>query len=175
MRQQASASLPRTSASTEPEDQRTRPLMSAGVDAAEPSAPPLPSLPPSSETSLAVAGPSVASASSNNAVAAKRPPVAQPSKLSASVTLREFRVWRSSWDDYYRLCQLTAFSREDQLAFLRSCFTEDMRAMCQHAVNINGETDSVHSALEKIDGHLRQQCNVAIDRVKFEERQQEES
>ena len=104
-----------------------------------------------------------------------RPPAATPpSKLSASISLRDFRAWRSSWNDYARLCQLAAFSREDQLAFLRSCFTEDMRATSQHAVGITEDTDTVQSALDKIEKHLRQQRNIAIDRVKFEEKQQEE-
>ena len=106
--------------------------------------------------------------------AVRRPTATPPSKLSGSISLREFRAWRSSWNDYSRLCQLTTFSREEQLAFLRSCFTEDMRATSQHAIGINEVSDTVKSALDKIEHHLRQQCNIAIDRVKFEERRQEE-
>lgn len=105
---------------------------------------------------------------------ARPPAVTPPSKLSASISLRDFRAWRSSWNDYARLCQLAAFSREDQLAFLRSCFTEDMRATSQHAVGIMEDRNTVQSALDKIETHLRQQRNIAIDRVKFEEKQQEE-
>ena len=169
-----STSHRRPSAPTGPEDQCAPPVMSSCMGSSTPGTSQQSSLPTPSEAPLAIAGPAVETAASFTAAATRRPPVAPPSKLSASVSLREFRVWRSSWDDYNRLCQLSTFSREDQLAFLRSCFTEDMRAMCQHAVDIDGDTDSVNSALEKIEGHLRQQCNVAIDRVKFEERNQEE-
>ena len=49
-----------------------------------------------------------------------------------------------------------------------------MRATSQHAIGINEVSDTVQSALDKIEHHLRQQCNIAIDRVKFEERRQEE-
>ena len=105
--------------------------------------------------------------------AVKPPTVVPPSKLSSSIGLRDFRAWRLSWNDYSRLSQLPTFNREDQLAFLRSCFTEDMRATSQHAIGVK-DTDTVQSALDKIEKYLRQQCSIAIDRVKFEERQQEE-
>ena len=105
---------------------------------------------------------------------ARRPPVAAPVKLSSTATLREFRIWRSSWNDYYRLGNIYTLSQEDQLAYLRACFTDDMRAASMHAVGICPHSDNVNSSLDKIERHLRLQHNVAIDRVKFEERQQEE-
>ena len=95
-------------------------------------------------------------------------------KLSSTATLREFRLWRSSWNDYYRLGNIYTLSQEDQLAYLRACFTDDMRAASMHAVGICPHSDNVNSSLDKIERHLRLQHNVAIDRVKFEERQQEE-
>ena len=48
-----------------------------------------------------------------------------------------------------------------QTSLLRACFTEDMRAASQYAIGI-GEGDSVQSALEKIEHHLRQQRSIAI-------------
>ena len=148
-----------------PEDQGALPLASAGTDAVESRTP---AAPPSSDAALPV---TTASSSGPLSMigAARRPTVTPPSKLSGSISLREFRAWRSAWNDYSRLCQLTAYNREDKLAFLRSCFTEEMRATSQHAVGINEASDTVQSALDKIEQHLRQQCNIAIDRVKFEE------
>lgn len=104
----------------------------------------------------------------------KRPPAVPPEKLSSSVNLRDFRVWRSSWQDFYRLSSICNLPREDQLAYLRACFTEDMRAACQHAVGLNPATDDVDLSLNKIERYLRLQRNVAVDRVRFEERIQEE-
>ena len=49
-----------------------------------------------------------------------------------------------------------------------------MRAASLHAVGICPHLDDVNSSLDKIEQFLRLQHNVAIDRVKFEERQQEE-
>ena len=48
-----------------------------------------------------------------------------------------------------------------------------MRAASLHAVGICS-SDNVDASLDKIEGYLRLQHNVAIDRVKFEERHQEE-
>ena len=104
----------------------------------------------------------------------RRPPVAAPVKLSSSATLREFHLWRASWNDYYRIGNIYTLSQPDQLAYLRACFTEDMRAASLHAVGMCPHSDDVDSSLDKIERYLRLQHNVAIDRVKFEERQQEE-
>ncbi|XP_043223982.1 uncharacterized protein K02A2.6-like [Amphibalanus amphitrite] len=49
-----------------------------------------------------------------------------------------------------------------------------MRAASLHAVGICPHSDNVSSSLDKIEQYLRLQHNVAIDRVKFEERHQEE-
>ena len=167
---------------TGPDAQSEPPQTAASVTAVEPAAPAVLTssqlaLPSATAPSVDATPPPtvVTSATSPRPCAAVRPPsVTPPSKLSASISLREFRAWRSSWNDYSRLCQLTTLGREDQLAYLRSCFTEDMRATSQHAIGINEESDTVQSALTKIESHLRLQCNIAIDRVKFEERKQEE-
>lgn len=106
--------------------------------------------------------------------AVKRPSFSPPEKLTSSTTLNEFRTWRSSWDDYYRLSSLSTISREDQLAYLRACFTEDMRAASLHAIGICSHSDTAESALNKIERYLRLQRNVAVDRVRFEERCQHE-
>lgn len=102
----------------------------------------------------------------------RSPAASPPTKLSSSVTLRDFRVWCTSWDDYAKLTHLHESQRDEQLAELRMCLSDNMRALLQHAIGVDNEVDDVNSILKKIEGYLREQKNVTIDRVKFEERQQ---
>ena len=63
-----------------------------------------------------------------------------------------------------------------QKADFRSCLTEDMRQHLKCAIEIDANDDevSVNAILDEIQKHLRQKRNIAIDRVAFENRKQEE-
>ena len=116
-------------------------------------------------SSTATAGPSSSSART----------ATPPDKLPSSVSMQEFKGWRASWRDYETLAELSKLSVRHQLAKLRSCLTADMRATLEHAIGIDSENSNhtVASVLDGIESYIRQQRDVALDRVKFEERKQE--
>ena len=56
---------------------------------------------------------------------------------------------------------------------LRPCLSTEMRATLTHAINLD-DNATVDGVLTKIENYLRQQRSVALHRVKFEERQQQD-
>ena len=95
-----------------------------------------------------------------------------PEKLGRDVSLRTFKSWRLAWKDYATLARLNKLSTQEQIACLRTCLTEEMRATLEHV--IGEESSNPEDVLDKIEEYLRSQRNVALDRVLFEERRQEE-
>ncbi|XP_045116753.1 uncharacterized protein LOC123507686 [Portunus trituberculatus] len=65
-----------------------------------------------------------------------RPHAQPPHKLSPDSSLREFKVWRSTWSYYEELLQLHDQPVRTQVAHLRSCLTPEMRGTLAHAVGI---------------------------------------
>ena len=113
-------------------------------------------------------------ATSNTSTRSKLPHPARPTLLDVNVTYSKFLAWRSSWNDYSMLQKLHEFPESVQKADLRSCLSEEMKLHIKCAMNIEeGTSDSVTEILDKIQLHLRQKRNVALDRVAFEERKQE--
>ena len=104
----------------------------------------------------------------------RSPALTLPSKLQTSVSLREFRIWRSAWDDYAKLSHAGNLKNEEQVAEFRMCLSDSMREVVQHAIGV-ADGDDVDAILDKIDAHLRSQKNIAIDRARFEERRQQEA
>ncbi|KAG0721036.1 Retrovirus-related Pol polyprotein from transposon opus [Chionoecetes opilio] len=105
-----------------------------------------------------------------------RPQAQAPHKLSPNVSLREYKVWRSAWADYEELLQLREQPVRTQLAHFRSCLTPEMRGTLAHAVGIVEDNDTlpVKEVLDRLTIHFQRQRNVALRRVKFEERRQQE-
>ena len=95
-----------------------------------------------------------------------------PERLARDVSLRTFKSWRQTWEDYATLARLHKLSSLEQIACLRTCFTEEMRSTLEHV--IGEDSNSTKDVLDRIEKHLRNQRNVALDRVLFEERRQEE-
>lgn len=104
-----------------------------------------------------------------------RPQVQAPHKLSHNVSLREFKIWRSAWADYEELLQLQEQPPRTQLAHFRSCLTPEMRGTLAHAVGISKSDDSVplKRVLDHLTVHFQRQENIALRRVRFEERRQQ--
>ncbi|KAG7176646.1 hypothetical protein Hamer_G015457 [Homarus americanus] len=96
-------------------------------------------------------------------------------KLSPDVTLREFKVWRSVWCDYEELLQLRNQLHRIQ-AHLRSCLTPEMRSTLAHAIGgLRGGPHPISGANPRTDqgaSTVQRQRNIALRRVRFEERQQ---
>ncbi|KAG0722364.1 Transposon Ty3-I Gag-Pol polyprotein [Chionoecetes opilio] len=105
-----------------------------------------------------------------------RPQAQAPHKLSPNVSLREYKVWRSAWADYEELLQLREQPVRTQLAHFRSCLTPEMRGTLAHTVGIAEDNDTlpVKEVLDRLTIHFQRQRNVALRRVKFEERRQQE-
>ena len=95
-----------------------------------------------------------------------------PEKLARDISLRAFKSWRNTWEDYATLARLSRLPSAEQIACLRTCFTDEMRSTLEHIIAEDSSDPS--DVLDKIEKHLRDQRNVALDRVLFEERRQDE-
>ena len=101
---------------------------------------------------------------------------ARPPLLDTTTTYSKFRSWRTIWNDYQMLTKLDQLPLNIQKAEFRSCLTEEMRIHIKCAIDIHDEDGStIEEILDKIQLHLRQKRNVALDRVYFEQRTQEEN
>ena len=85
-----------------------------------------------------------------------------PPKLTPDISLRDFRAWKATWEDYFELSNGPRLTDSHQLALLRTCLSPDLRATL-------GQTISSRDQLEEIAGYFRRQHNVALHRVKFEQ------
>ena len=93
-----------------------------------------------------------------------------PPKLTPDTSLRDFRAWKATWEDYFELSNGPRLTNSHQLALLRTCLSPDMRATLGQTIPAR---DNLTDQLDEIAGHFRQQRNVALHRVKFEQRHQE--
>lgn len=111
----------------------------------------------------------------NTNVKSKLNTPARPPLLDSTTTFSKFRSWRNIWKDYSMLQKLEQFPLNIQQADFRSCLTEDMRNHLKCAIGIpEDNTFTIEEILDKIQQHFRQKRNVALDRVAFEGRKQEE-
>ena len=112
--------------------------------------------------------------SAANRSTSTNPRASRPSTLDVDVTYSKFRSWRNAWNDYAMLQQLDKQPIEVQKADFRCCLSEEMRIHLKCAIDIEDENDlSVAEIMDKIQEYLRQKRNVALDRVAFEERRQQ--
>ena len=72
------------------------------------------------------------------------------------------------------LQQINKLPLESQHAYRRSCISEEMRSHIKCAIDINEDNIPIEEILDNIQTYLRKKRNVAIDRVSFSERKQEE-
>ena len=86
------------------------------------------------------------------------------------ISLRDFRAWKASWEDYFELSNGPRLTDSHQLALLRTCLSPDMRATLGQTIPARGK---LADQLDKIAGHFRRQRNVALHRVRFEQRHQD--
>ena len=93
-----------------------------------------------------------------------------PPKLTPDISLRDFRAWKATWEDYFELSNGPRLTSNHQLALLRTCLSPDMRATLGQTIPAR---DNLTDQLDEIAGHFRRQRNVALYRVKFEQRHQE--
>ena len=146
------------------QDKRHKEQMQAILDRLQPAVPPTPVATPPGQapglSSQSAAGPSARSAAQ------------PPAKLEPGISLREFRVWRASWEDFFELADGSRLTQERQKALLRTCLTTEMRATLAHAISV-ADTATVYELLNAIGAHFRRQRNIALSCVQFEERKQQ--
>ena len=94
-----------------------------------------------------------------------------PPKLTPDISLPEFRAWKATWEDYFELSNGPRLTSSHQLALLRTCLSPDMQATLGQTIPAR---DNLTDQLDEIAGHFRPQRNVALHRVKFEQRHQEQ-
>ena len=97
-----------------------------------------------------------------------------PSKLTPDISLQDFRAWCAKWKDYFELSHGPRLTDSHQPALLRTCLSPDMRAILGQTIPSRDKlADQLADQLDEIAGHFRQQRNVSLHRVKFEQRQQD--
>ena len=119
-------------------------------------------------------GQAASPASSSAASPSSRTAAQPPTKLAPGSSLREFRAWRASWEDFFELSDGARLPRDRQKALLRTCLTTEMRATLAHAIPVE-ESATVGELLDAIGTHFRRQRNIALSCVQFEERKQQHS
>ena len=93
-----------------------------------------------------------------------------PLKLAPDISLCDFRAWKATWEDYFELSNGPRLTSSHQLALLRTSLSPDMRATLGQTIPTR---DNLTDQLDEIAGHFRRQRNIALHRVKFEQRHQE--
>ena len=93
-----------------------------------------------------------------------------PAKLTPDLSLRKFRAWRATWTDFFELSDGQRLSPDRQLALFRTRLSSEMRAALGHTIPTK---TTLNERLDEIAEHFRRQRNRALDRVQFEQRQQQ--
>ncbi len=105
---------------------------------------------------------------------ARGPKPQAPPKLQADVTLRAFKVWRKSFEDFAKMCSLETMDDDMQMSTLRACFSQEMLGRLPHAVKVS-DVDDVQAVLDKVQLYFRSKRNIALDVVEFYNRRQLEN
>ena len=95
--------------------------------------------------------------------------------LLQNATLREFTTWNQKFEDYILLTGIDKLSNDEQKAVLRSLLDDEWFRITKFALNINMDDDTItiHTIIDKMKAHLRSQRNVVIDRKEFYSRNQQ--
>ena len=97
----------------------------------------------------------------------------KPPLHSVGISLSEYCKWRKSYRDYVMVAEAGKLPRESHIALLRSFFSMDMREALEHVLLTPDDTDLTPEAiLDTLKEYMRNQRNIALDCVAFEERKQ---
>lgn len=104
---------------------------------------------------------------------ARQPDPNRPTLLDTNITLEQFDAWKLTWQDYSACYQFDESPLDQQVARFRTFLTPDMRTELIHGIGISDD-EGLHPVdiLDRIRAYIRSKRNVALDRVKFEERVQ---
>ena len=112
------------------------------------------------------------------AAAAARPPMRMPASatpaphLTSSASLRDFTVWKEKFHGYMMLTGAATLPVEGQRAVLLSLLDEDWHRVIRYGVGV-AEDAALETVVGAMEGHLRKQRNVLVDRRDFYARAQE--
>ena len=68
-----------------------------------------------------------------------------PPKLTPDISLRDFRAWKATWEDYFELSNGPRLTDSHQLALLRTCLSPDMRATLGPTIPVRDKlADQLH-------------------------------
>ena len=91
-------------------------------------------------------------------------------KMTADISLADFRSWRNNWNDFCQLNQIDNYTRQEQAAAFRMALDPSMQQTLE--IGLNVLPDAAHTPDEILDGiavYIRSKRNVALDRVAFDE------
>lgn len=91
-------------------------------------------------------------------------------KLPGDASLSQLRSWTNRWNDFSQLNQLSVYPVNEQMAAFRMVLDPAMHQVVEVALGIS-LTSVVTPAdvLDQIKDYIRSKCNIALDRVAFEE------
>eukprot|EP00094_Tigriopus_californicus_P012653 TCALIF_12231-PA protein Name:"Protein of unknown function" AED:0.22 eAED:0.28 QI:0/0/0/0.8/0.25/0.2/5/0/703 len=97
--------------------------------------------------------------------------------LSQEASHAEYKRWRETWDNNARVHKLASFEREVQVySVMTAMGPYASRIIKNHfQTNLNDEETTVDGILENLQRYYRSQRSVALDRVNFHQRKQDQS
>eukprot|EP00094_Tigriopus_californicus_P008302 TCALIF_07998-PA protein Name:"Protein of unknown function" AED:0.45 eAED:0.45 QI:0/0/0/0.5/1/1/2/0/288 len=103
-----------------------------------------------------------------------RATVRQPPTLDKDVDYKKYIQWRTSWDNYAQIVCLSDQPDDHQTALFKSFCTPGLLEKMTHAMNIQWSGSTLTSILTQIETYLKEQRNVALDRLRLVNRKQAE-
>ena len=134
-----------------------------------------------SRLSLGLMAPTSTASTATAAIAAQpnrqapmaKPQIKAPPPLEHDVDLSTFNAWRQAFFDWAKATGVDQQPRETTTAHLRALLSIKMKAVLQHAIGIQADTQlNVPGILDALYQHIRSTRSVAVDMVEFERRVQ---
>ena len=100
--------------------------------------------------------------------------VRPPEPLEDGLSLKDFRRWEASWDNYVLLTKLSTKERSSQIATFKSFCKPEFLQRLKYAMGISDDTNKdLKEIFKAIYEYLNSQRNVTVDRYKLIRRKQE--
>lgn len=90
----------------------------------------------------------------------------KPDELSVDASLADFKVWRTSYCDYYTSNHMDKFPIREQRAYLRGCLDVKTIQVMEQLLDVT-ESMEVNAVLEVLQKHFEESLSVMTRRVAF--------
>ena len=100
-----------------------------------------------------------------------------PEKLSDKATLADFNRWLRKWNDYVEISQLSQFPMNMQVSALNLALSDELIDLLKSTITVAAQNSANPTCMEKIKAieiYIRGKVHVALDRIKFFQRRQED-